>query len=1653
LLGVVFIYHAAPARAAAGINQQINFQGRLLNSQGATVPDGFYNIEFKIYQDGDGQSAGDTTGSPAGSLKWTEDHINNNSQGVTVKNGYFSVQLGSVTAFGSNIDWNQDTLWLSINIGTTNATCTPFSSCGGDGEMTPMKRLSSSPYALNSGQLGGLTSAQFVQLARGVQTDASTNTTSIFLNKTGGGNFFQLQSSSTDVFTLSNSGDIAFGSNANHTISVATAAANGAGKSLTISSGAAGTGGAALAGGNLVLQGGAGGGTNGNGGNVSIDAGAKNGSGTDGTISIGTVNSSAVSIAKSGVTTTVNGDLNLANGVYKVGGTTVIDASRNISNVGTISTSGTINSQTLGAASNFTGTVTVQGASLTIGTGGTTTGSLKLANNVTGRMVILQGLNPSGSGDATIQFPSIAGGATDTVCLLTANNCNAVTSTSGLQNYITKYNNAGATQITKSQIFDNGTSVIVGGTTTAGAALFNVGATNQFQVSSAGAVTAVGLDSGTGVIQGTGGAIIAGTITFSSINTAGILHATSSGVVSSSGVVLGTDTTGSYVASLGTLTGLSTTGNSGAGATPTLSVTYGSAANTAVQGNTQLTCPSGTGNLTGGGDVITLGTGGTCSNLTVVNNPTFSGLITANGGLSVATSNTFTNAGSTLNTAKAIGDKPTGGTIGTAANTVDSATNFAVSQTTASQTLTIPTPTVATGGRTIYISNTGSVTFTIKGATVGAQSAILPVGEGRTFIWDGTDWTLVNNVNAGTGLTRSGNTLNSAAATSVVNDTNIQGSIASNALTLSWAGTLSVSRGGTGASSFTTNGILYGGGANINVTAAAANSVLITNGSNTPSLSQTLPSAVQGNITSTGALAAGSIASGFGTITTANTIQGTVITGSTGFAITGASTVGHYLRNNGTNYVDSALQAGDISGTLFTVAASAGTSQTIASGGTVSILKGSSNNLTTTAGATGNVTVDIVSNPTFGGDVTSSTKMLSPQFDVATAGTLSLGTGTASAISIGKVGVATTNVGDLSIGASAGTGTLFTNNGATQNSALSLGNFISGGSIGSAASTVDKYTYITINQTSTGQTLTLPSPTSGAAGAGRIIYISNIGSASFIVLGVTINNGTSAALIWNGSAWTFGDSRSLQSVYNASVGGTTPKIKVDSTRGGVDIQDADTTIGGSLLTVRASNSGGLGTALFDLQSTGVATFRPASNSGSTFQVQNASGVNIVVVDSNNRQLKVMENAGSTNYALIYYDTATSTANYTASAGTVAVGTGSGAISIISGSGAAITVTANAASTWKTTAGTLTLQSGTSSDLILNPGSSIVSVNGASVVKLGSSAGDPATCTLGAIVYNSTTNLFRGCQGSTPAWATLSSTTQTLQNTYTASTGGTTPEIKVDSTRGGVDIQDADSTIGGILFAVRGSNAGGLGTSLLNVNSSNSTVNIGTAATSTALLVLGSDTDSTFNAGTASNVPTVVNGAMFYSSTDHNFMCGTAGSWITCNGLLYSNTAVGSTISSCTTACGNLGSAPIPANYCQPGRVIHVNARGRYGSTGAPTLQMEMRYGTSTTRTSDTLIGVASPTATVALGASNMQWTIDFKIICFSTTSMDGQGIFYLQTGTASTSNQFSLFNMSATASTTGLTTSAAANLYLFPVWNTNNAANTVVTDQYIVTAN
>ena len=49
--------HPTPVYAAT--SSTINFQARLLNASGNTVPDGFYNIQFKLYDGG-------TAGGPAG---------------------------------------------------------------------------------------------------------------------------------------------------------------------------------------------------------------------------------------------------------------------------------------------------------------------------------------------------------------------------------------------------------------------------------------------------------------------------------------------------------------------------------------------------------------------------------------------------------------------------------------------------------------------------------------------------------------------------------------------------------------------------------------------------------------------------------------------------------------------------------------------------------------------------------------------------------------------------------------------------------------------------------------------------------------------------------------------------------------------------------------------------------------------------------------------------------------------------------------------------------------------------------------------------------------------------------------------------------------------------------------------------------------------------------------------------------------------------------------------------------------------------------------------------------------------------------------------------------------------------------------------------
>lgn len=274
----------APAQAAS--NHTLAFQGRLLMSNGSAVPDGHYNIQFNLYQGGTGTAAGD----PGGSLKWTENYVNNNaSTGVSVKNSYFSVNLGSNTALPSTIDWSSTALWLSINVGGSAADCTTFggSTCVGDGEMVPMTQVTASPYSLDSGKLGGKTSDQYTQLGQGTQTDNSSNS-SISINKTGSGNLIQLQNNGADALTVDGSGNITLGNNTNdHSIALAPSNSGADGGTLTLAAGDGG-GGTGSTGGTLALKGGDGGGTNGNGGTLTLNGGAGTGTGVSGLVMINT---------------------------------------------------------------------------------------------------------------------------------------------------------------------------------------------------------------------------------------------------------------------------------------------------------------------------------------------------------------------------------------------------------------------------------------------------------------------------------------------------------------------------------------------------------------------------------------------------------------------------------------------------------------------------------------------------------------------------------------------------------------------------------------------------------------------------------------------------------------------------------------------------------------------------------------------------------------------------------------------------------------------------------------------------------------------------------------------------------------------------------------------------------------------------------------------------------------------------------------------------------------------------------------------------------------------------------------------------------------------------------------------------------------------
>jgi hypothetical protein len=185
----IFTSVIGPGKTQAVVNGYISFQGKLTNPDGTNVTDNNYSILFTIYS---GSGCTPTGGSPCSAV-WSETQTS-----VAVADGIFYVNLGSANAFSGLVDFNASPLYLSVKVGS-------------DPEMSPRIMLTSSPYAFNSSNLNGLSSSGFVQLAQGLQTDASTTNTSISINKTGAtAGIIDLQRNGGSVFNINNNGETIF---------------------------------------------------------------------------------------------------------------------------------------------------------------------------------------------------------------------------------------------------------------------------------------------------------------------------------------------------------------------------------------------------------------------------------------------------------------------------------------------------------------------------------------------------------------------------------------------------------------------------------------------------------------------------------------------------------------------------------------------------------------------------------------------------------------------------------------------------------------------------------------------------------------------------------------------------------------------------------------------------------------------------------------------------------------------------------------------------------------------------------------------------------------------------------------------------------------------------------------------------------------------------------------------------------------------------------------------------------------------------------------------------------------------------------------------------------------------------------------------------
>jgi hypothetical protein len=626
LIGGLSVRTATPVYAAT--NNYLNFQARILKSGGAVVSDGDYNVEFKLYSAASG-----------GTALWTETYTGGDK--ITTKNGYISASLGSLTAFPSTINWDQE-LWISLNIGGTGSP-------SWDGEMTPRMKVTGVPYAFAAAKLQ--------------RTSGSYTSTLSLQAPTVGDQIFQLQdqgAAGTYNICIQNSASCGF---------VTGTAANfiqnqNSSQQATSNFWLSGTGRA----------------------DTSLAAPLFD-TPTAGTLSVGTVTATAISIGKTGITTTVEGALTVDEAATFTG---------NISQTGATTFSTGTGSVSLNGNTSVTGANT-----FTVGTGATSLGgSLAVtgATNLNGNVTI---------GDAT----------TDTLTVTAQINSDIAFANGGARTIRVTDQTAANTAGDNLSIlgaWGNGSGVGGNVTIAAGGSLGTTAAGGNVNINGGTAFNASGnggnvvITGGNAFGGGTDGTISIGTTDTSALTLgASGVTTTNSGALTVSqlltgnlgatisGAAINLNASSNFATNIntGTSTGAVNIGNSSAGA---IALQSGGAINSTAGAASTISTSTGNLTLQAGSGTVSLGTSTT---------------LTANGALTISSgSGTALNLTSGTTGAVTL-DSGTTGAINIGTNANSKAITIGNTQSSTSQTL-------RAGAQTITMSDANyGLTFSSSGTT------------------------------------------------------------------------------------------------------------------------------------------------------------------------------------------------------------------------------------------------------------------------------------------------------------------------------------------------------------------------------------------------------------------------------------------------------------------------------------------------------------------------------------------------------------------------------------------------------------------------------------------------------------------------------------------------------------------------------------------------------------------------------------------------------------------------------------------------------------------------------------------------------------------------------------------------------------------------